>query len=82
MGPLGLGAGLLADRCLAPCLTLRAVGFEGEVAPSGYLIDGLLGFSQELRPAVSDPDCRCQKRIGMGDAAAPAFIPKPTTATS
>lgn len=47
---------------------------EGEVAPHGYWVDGLLGDSQETGPSNPIADCWCRSRLGLGDAAPPPFI--------
>ncbi len=71
MALTALGAGLATSALLA------LLSSEGEVCPSGYWIDGLMGDSGETQPAEPDPACRCRSRIGAGDAQPPPFLPKP-----
>ncbi len=59
---------------LSTCALLTLLSEEGEVAPSGYLVDGFLGDAHETEPKSPVPGCRCQHRIGLGDSAAPPFI--------
>jgi len=61
MALTALGAGLATTALLA---TLSG---EGEVCPSGYWIDGLMGDSGETQPAEPVTSCRCRGRIGAGD---------------
>ncbi len=58
---------------LATCALLTTLSEEGEVAPSGYWVDGFLGDSSELKPMEPIPGCRCRNQIGLGDSAAPPF---------
>ncbi len=64
-----LGAGLAA------CALLGLLTREGDVCPSGYLIDGLMGDSLEPRPTDPVPSCRCRQRIGAGDTQPPPLLP-------
>jgi len=59
---------------LATCALLAALADEGEVAPSGYWIDGLFGDSRETEPKQPKMDCRCRMNIGYGDDMSPPFI--------
>jgi hypothetical protein len=59
---------------LSTCALLTLLSEEGEVVPSGYLVDGFLGDAHETKPKLPIPGCRCQHRIGLGDSAAPPFI--------
>jgi molybdopterin-synthase adenylyltransferase len=70
MALTALGAGL------ATCAVLALLSREGEVCPSGYWIDGLMGDSGMTQPADPLPSCRCRSRIGAGDAQAPPFLPE------
>ena len=63
-----LGAGLAA------CALLALLSSEGEVCPSGYWVDGLMGDALETRPAEPSPKCRCRGRIGAGDTRPPQFL--------
>lgn len=60
---------------LATCALLGLLSKEGEVCPSGYWVDGLMGDSGETHPNEPDPACRCRNRIGAGDTMAPPFLP-------
>lgn len=59
---------------LATCALLALLSGEGDVCPSGYIIDGLMGDGLETRPTEPDPNCRCRTRIGLGDTEPPALI--------
>jgi hypothetical protein len=59
---------------LASCALLSLLTSEGEVCPSGYLIDGLMGDSLELGPTDPRPNCRCRTRLGAGDTKMPSFV--------
>lgn len=61
---------------LATCALIGLLSEEGAVAPSGYLIDGLLGDSFETRPKMPERLCRCRQGIGYGDDAALPFMVK------
>ncbi len=60
---------------LATCALLALLGSEGEVAPSGYIVDGLLAYAQETQPTVPVEDCLCRRQLAMGDACAPPLLP-------
>lgn len=47
---------------------------EGEVAPSGFVVDAFLGYAMETKPMEPSPTCRCRRRLGRGDAAPPPLI--------
>lgn len=64
-----LGAGL------ASCALLGLLTSEGEVCPSGYWVDGLMGDSSETHPVDPEPTCRCRALIGAGDTYPLAFVP-------
>ena len=64
-----LGAGL------ATCALLALLSSEGEVCPSGYWVDGLMGDSLDTQPREPNPKCRCRSRIGVGDTQPPQFLP-------
>lgn len=59
---------------LATCALLALLSSEGDVCPSGYIVDGLMGDGFETRPSEPDPNCRCRTRIGLGDADPPTLI--------
>src|SRR5206468_1709116 len=59
---------------LSTCALLTLLSEEGEVAPSGYLVDGFLGDAHETEPKSPVPGCWCQNRVGLGDSTAPPFI--------
>jgi hypothetical protein len=63
-----LGAGL------ATCALLGLLSREGEVCPSGYWVDGLMGDSGETQPTEPVATCRCRGRIGAGDTEPPPFL--------
>ena len=52
---------------LASCALLAMLSSEGEVCPSGYWIDGLMGDWAETLPLEPLPTCRCRGRVGVGD---------------
>lgn len=60
---------------LATCALLALLGPEGEVAPSGYIVDGLLAYAQETQPTEPREDCVCRRQLAMGDAQAPPLLP-------
>jgi hypothetical protein len=59
---------------LATCALIAMLSEEGEVASSGYWVDGLFGDSHETEPTLPESGCRCRQNIGYGDDAAPPFI--------
>lgn len=63
-----LGAGL------ATCALLALLSSEGDVCPSGYWVDGLMGDASETRPIEPDSTCRCRSRVGVGDTEPPPFL--------
>lgn len=70
MALTALGAGL------ATCALLALLSNDGDVYPSGYWIDGLMGDSSRTQPAHPVTACRCRSRIGLGDLEAPPFLPE------
>lgn len=62
-----LGAGL------ATCALLALLSDEGDVCPSGYVVDGLMGDGWETQPTEPTPTCRCRTHIGGGDTQPPPF---------
>jgi molybdopterin-synthase adenylyltransferase len=60
---------------LATCALITLLSDEGEVAPAAILVDGLVGYGQEMQPTEPQAGCRCRGQIGLGDAAAPPFRP-------
>jgi molybdopterin/thiamine biosynthesis adenylyltransferase len=68
MALTALGAGL------ATCALLGLLSSEGDVCPSGYVVDGLMGDSWETQPTDPVPTCRCRGRIGAGDTQQPSFV--------
>ena len=62
-----LGSGLMT------CALLTTLAEEGEVAPSGYWVDGFLGDAHELEPKEPLSGCRCRSQLGLGDTAPPPF---------
>jgi hypothetical protein len=65
-----LGAGL------ATCALLSLLTTEGDVCPSGYWVDGLMGDAAETTPVEPVSTCRCRARIGAGDTQPPPFMPE------
>jgi len=59
---------------MASCALLTLLSEEGDVAPSGYLFDGLYGDAYQTEPKVPVAECRCQRSVGLGDIAQPPFI--------
>lgn len=59
---------------LATCALLAILSTEGEVAPSGFIVDGFLAYAMETEPLEPKPDCICRRKLGMADAGAPPFI--------
>ena len=59
---------------LATMVLLALLTEEGEVSPSGYVVDGFLGDSITLKPIAPNADCRCRRQLGLGDASPPPFI--------
>jgi molybdopterin-synthase adenylyltransferase len=68
MALTALGAGL------ATCALLALLSSEGDVCPSGYWIDGLMGDASETHPREPLSTCRCRERLGAGDTKPPPFI--------
>jgi ThiF family len=62
-----LGAGL------ATCALLALLSSEGDVCPSGYWVDGLMGDAADTRPSEPLATCRCRSRIAAGDTQPPPF---------
>jgi len=62
-----LGAGLAA------CRLLSLLTEEGQVASSGYWIDGFLGDGLSMKPDSPLPTCRCRSTLGLGDQEPPPF---------
>lgn len=58
---------------LAMCALLTLLSEEGEVAPSGYWVDGFFGDARETDPKIPIEGCRCRSQVGLGDSAAPPF---------
>ena len=56
------------------CALLALLSEEGSVAANGYWVDGLFGYSCETEPKQMKSDCRCRKKMGYGDDAAPPFM--------
>lgn len=63
-----LGAGLAACRMLSLLAT------EGEVASSGYWVDGFMGDAHPTAPDRPISGCRCRSTLGLGDQEPPPFI--------
>lgn len=59
---------------LATCALLALLAEEGDVAPSGYWVDGFLGDAGETNPIEPRDGCRCRQRVGFGDSASPPFL--------
>lgn len=64
-----LGSGLATSALLA------LLSEEGEVVPSCYWVDGFLGDSGLSALDHPQSDCRCRQQVGLGDSAAPSFMP-------
>ncbi len=58
---------------LATCAMLTLLSEEGDVASSGYVVDGFLGYSIAIGPKEPKPGCRCRQQLGLGDSSAPPF---------
>jgi hypothetical protein len=63
-----LGSGMATSALLA------LLSDDGDIVPSGYVLDGMFGDAFETQPRDPKPDCRCQQQIGRGDDAAPPFV--------
>jgi hypothetical protein len=48
---------------------------EGDVCPSGYVVDGMFGDAIEATPVDPVAGCRCRQHLGMGDVCAPPLDP-------
>ena len=59
---------------LMTCALLATLSEEGEVAPSGYWVDGFLGDARETEPKEPVPGCRCRTNLGLGDCAPQSFL--------
>jgi len=68
MALTALGAGL------ATCALLALLSSEGDVCPSGYWVDGLMGDAAETHPLDPIPTCRCRAHLGAGDRQPPPFV--------
>lgn len=64
----GLGASL------ATCMLLALLSPEGDITPSGFVIDGFLAYVIETQPTEPSADCVCRTKIGGGDTEAPPFV--------
>jgi molybdopterin/thiamine biosynthesis adenylyltransferase len=64
-----LGAGV------ASCALLALVSDDGDVSPSGFLVDGFVGYTMPTGPEEPMSECRCRERIGAGDRSPPPFLP-------
>jgi molybdopterin-synthase adenylyltransferase len=64
-----LGSGLATSALLA------LLSEEGDVVPSCYWVDGFLGDSGVSALDHPQSDCRCRQQVGLGDSAAPSFMP-------
>ncbi len=63
---------------MATCALLALLSQEGQVTPSGYWFDGLLGDALRTLPEEPVPNCRCRQNIGHGDNASPPFVAEPS----
>jgi hypothetical protein len=68
MALTALGAGL------ATCALLALLSSEGDVCPSGYWVDGLMGDASETHPREPLVACRCRGWLGAGDTQPPPFV--------
>lgn len=59
---------------VATCALLVLLSEEGDVAPSGVIVDGFLGYTMETEPEDPVDECRCRQRLGMGDRCTPPFV--------
>ena len=59
---------------LATTALLSLLSEEGDVAPSGYVVDGFLGDSLVIGPGEHKADCRCRRQLGLGDSSPPPFV--------
>lgn len=59
---------------MASCALLALISEEGDVAPAGYVFDGLFGDAFETEPKAPNDGCRCRRSLGLADAAAPPFL--------
>ena len=62
---------------LATSALLTLLSAEGDVAPSGYVVDGFLGDSLYMGPDQPRPGCRCRLQLGLGDSSPPPFQIEP-----
>ena len=59
---------------LATCALVGLLSEAGRVAPSAYVVDGLLGYVL-ARPLVQPvKQCRCRTQVGLGDSSPPPFL--------
>lgn len=59
---------------MSMCALLALLSEEGEVCPSGYWFDGMLGDSRVIGPDQPLANCRCRTRLGLGDSGALPFL--------
>lgn len=59
---------------LATCALLALLSEAGRVAPSAYVVNGLLGDAQERPPAEPAQQCRCRTLVSLGDCSPPPFL--------
>lgn len=52
---------------LATCRLLALLSEEGDVSPSGYIVDGFVVYAHETEPSHPVPGCRCRWSLGKGD---------------
>jgi molybdopterin/thiamine biosynthesis adenylyltransferase len=67
---------------LASCALLVLLAEEGDVVPSGYVVDGFMGDARDTAAFEPVSGCRCGEIIGLGDAAMPPLIPMPNPVDS
>ncbi len=59
---------------IGTCAFISLLSEEGEVAPSGFIVDTFLGYLMETQPTEPRPDCRCRRHLGRGDSAPPPLL--------
>jgi hypothetical protein len=59
---------------MATCSLIGLLSDDGDIVPSGYVFDGMLGDAFETHPTEPKPDCRCRTQLGLGDTSPPPFV--------
>jgi molybdopterin-synthase adenylyltransferase len=59
---------------MATCALIGMFSSEGQVFPSGWILDGLYGDAFDSAPASPDPSCRCREQLALADNSPPPLL--------